>query len=574
MLQNYLRVALRNLKKYSGYSFINIFGLALGMACALFILVWVQDELSFDRFHENAESIYRVEQDQHYSGAIFHVTVTPHPVGPAFVEEEAGIVNSARLNSLRRLLIRAGEHAFYEGGITMTDPSFLDVFSFPLIRGDRGTALDDPYSIVLSRRLAEKYFPDTDPIGRQLTIENQYEFTVTAVLEDPPDNSSIQFEALIPFELMHSFGWYNDSWGSNSILTYVQAAPGVTNEEVSAGLDRVMHAHRDDPPDYMGMPLTDIHLHSYWGYGRPMGQIKYVYIFSAIALLVLLIACINFMNLSTARSARRAREIGMRKVVGAHRGAVAVQFLGETVVIASIALVFAVGMVALLLGPSEAVTAKDIEPTVLLRPTMLLGMLGITLFTGLVAGSYPSFVLSSVRPAEILKASSDSGTGKSRFRQLLVVVQFGLSVFLIIGTMVVHRQLQYMKEVDLGYDQDNLVYVPVRDDIRPVYEELRSSWLDSPFVQSVSSARHLPNAIGSNSSSAQWRGKDPENERLIGFSAVGHDYIESLGIEVVEGRGFSRDHPADLHVDTSSRSRCFWTRMNPTLPSCGLMDGR
>jgi putative ABC transport system permease protein len=551
MFNNYLKIALRTLAKYKGYSFINIVGLALGMACALFILLWVQDELSFDRFHENADSIYRVEQDQHYSGATFHVTVTPHPVGPAYVDELPEIVNAVRFNGLRPQLIRRGDRAFYEARITMTDASVFEVFSFEVISGNPESALDDPYSIVMTKELADKYFPDEDPIGKTVTMENEYDLTVTAVLADIPHNSSIQFDMLMSFELMHVFEIYSDSWGSNSILTFVQAAEGVTQERVTAGLDEVMHAHRDDPPDYMAMPLTDVHLRSYFGYGRPMGQIKYVYIFSAIAFFVLLIACINFMNLSTAHSARRAREIGMRKAVGARRANVARQFLGETLLLSTIALLIAVGCVVVLLGPSEVLTGKDLSIGVLTRGDVLVGIVVITLFTGLVAGSYPAIVLSSMKPSEILKASGHSGTGKSRFRQVLVVVQFGLSTFLIIGTGVVYQQLQYMKDADLGFDQDHLVYLRIRDDVRPAYDELRAGWMRDPVVHAVTSSRHLPSNIGSNSANATWRGKDPESEHLISFSAVGYEYAESLEIEFVVGRGFSRDHLSDLTIDST-----------------------
>ncbi|MFC2085945.1 ABC transporter permease [Bacteroidota bacterium] len=551
MLENYLKIALRSLWKYKGYTFINVFGLALGMACSLFIFLWVQDELSYDRFHENADSIFRVEQDQHYSGAIFHVTVTPHPVGPAFVEELSEVVNAVRFNWMRPRLIRRGDRAFYEGGVAMTDASIFEMLSFPVIAGDPETALDDPYSVVMTRKVAEKYFPDEDPIGQTVTMENEYDLTVTAVLEDLPDNSMLQFGVLMSFELMHSFGWYDDDWGNNSIMTLVQAAEGVTTAQVTAGMDRVMHAHREDPPDYMAMPLTSVHLYSYWGYGKPMGQIKYVYIFSAIALFVLLIACINFMNLSTARSARRAREIGMRKAVGARRANVARQFLGESMLLSVIALLFAIAFVAALLGPSEALTGKEFSPLLLLQWNVVFGMLGIAVFTGFVAGSYPALVLSSIKPSAILKSSTDSGTGRSRFRQVLVVVQFGLSIFLIIGTGVVTQQLDYMRDADLGFNQDHLLFVRVREDILPAYDELRAGWLGDPLIHAVTSSLDLPNNIGSNSASAQWIGKDPDDQRLIGFSRVGYDYAQSLEIGFAAGRGFSRDHISDMTIDST-----------------------
>lgn len=325
MFGNILKVALRNLVRYKGYSFINIFGLSLGMACSLFIFLWVQDELSYDRFHENAHLIYRVEQDQYYSGETFHVNVSPHPVGPAYVEAIPEIVNAVRFSYLRPKLVRHGQTAFYEPAVRAVDPSIFQVFTFPLVSGDPMTALGDPTSLVMTEESARKYFGDEDPIGRVVTMDNEHEMTVTAVMRDVPTNSSYRFDMLVSFEYLRMNGVYSDSWESNSITTFVQLAGPMPLEQVNAKIMAVNAAHRDESPDFMLAPLTGIHLNSYFGYGRPMGDIKYVYIFSAIALFVLLIACINFMNLATARSARRAREIGLRKVVGARRSSVALQ---------------------------------------------------------------------------------------------------------------------------------------------------------------------------------------------------------------------------------------------------------
>ncbi len=550
MLSNLLKVALRNLLKYKGYSFINVFGLALGMACSLFIFLWVQDELSYDRFHEHADTIYRVEQDQYYSGAAFHVNVTPHPVGPAYVEEIPEVVSAVRHSWLRPKLIRYGEKAFYEPGIRAVDPSIFQVFTFPFVAGDGGSALRDPTSLVMTREAAEKYFGSGDAIGKTVTMDNEYEMTVTAVLENVPSNSTLQFDMLVPFDHLRMSGGYNDSWDSNSIFTFVQLSGPMPLAPVNEKINAINRAHKEDPPDFMLAPLTGIHLNSHFGYGNPMGDVKYVYIFSAIALFVLLIACINFMNLATARSARRAREIGLRKVVGARRSIVALQFLGETILTSFVALAFAALAVALLIGPAAALAGKDMGAAVLLRSDVLVGMFGIALFTGFAAGSYPAIVLSAFSPAAVLKSASPSSAGSSTFRRILVVVQFGLSIFLIIGTVVVYTQFRYMRDADLGYDQDHIVFMRMRDGVRDSFETLRQGWLADPLVHSVTSGP-LPMGIGSSGSGADWAGKDPEAEVLINFSPVGYDYVESLEMSLVEGRPFGRNFPSDRVADST-----------------------
>jgi ABC-type antimicrobial peptide transport system permease subunit len=355
---------------------------------------------------------------------------------------------------------------------------------------------------------------------------------------------------LVPFDYLSVSGGYNDSWDSNSIFTFVQLTHGASVDAVNEKIMAVNLAHRDESPDYMLAPLTGIHLHSYFGYGKPIGDVKYIYIFSAIALFVLLIACINFMNLATARSARRAREIGLRKVVGARRTSVALQFLGETILTSFVALLVAVGLIALLIEPASALAGKDMSASILLRAEVLAGMLGIALFTGLAAGSYPALFLSSFSPMAVLKSVSQSGTGPSTFRRVLVVLQFGLSIFLIIGTGVVYTQFRYMRDADLGYDNDHIVFMRMRDGVRGSYDALRQEWLDDPMVHAVTSGP-LPMNIGSSGSGVDWAGKDPEADILVNFSSVGYDYVESLGMELLEGRPFSRDFPADRAADST-----------------------
>ncbi len=548
MIKNYIKIALRNIKKHKGYSFINIIGLAIGMACCLLISIWVLDELSYDKFHENAATLYRVEENQDYMGRIFHVTVTPYPLAPALKDEIPEILDATRYVFPGGLLFRYGDKAFFEDNTRAVDPSFFQMFTFPFLKGDKNTALNSPYSLVLSEKIAEKYFGDENPVGKVISVNNTYEFTVTGVMKNVPHNSSLQFETVIPYEFLRKTGKTNEEFGSNSIWTFIQLQKDIPAEKAN---EKVFGFIRKRVPESVTslllMPYTRIHLHEYFGYIKEPGAIQYVYIFSIIAIFVLLIACINFMNLSTARSANRAKEVGLRKVVGASKGHLIRQFFGESALFSFIALVFAVIIVNLLLHAFSTLAAKELSWKVTGIGSVLVGFLLITLFTGLVAGSYPALLLSSFQPAKVLKGNVKSGAGGSRFRKILVVVQFSLSILLIIGTIVVYKQLNYMKNKKLGWDKEHLVYIPLRtDNIKKSYEVLKTELAKDPKILGITGTDQLPSYISSNAGGADWEGKDPNQQILIGINAVDFGFIETLKIEMREGRSFSRDFPSDL----------------------------
>ncbi len=547
MVKNYLKVAFRNIRRYKGYSFINIAGLAIGLACCLLITIWVLDELSYDRFHENAANLYRVEEDQHYSGRIFYVYVTPYPLGPALKAEIPEIMDATRVVWTGGVLFKHGDDAFFEDNGRAVDPSFLKMFTYPLLKGDKNTALDSPTSLIITEDLAKKYFGDVDPIGKVITLNNQHEFTVTGVLENIPHNSYLQFDFLIPYEVLKNSGQTREQdFGTNSIFTFVQLPDGIPLEQANQKIFGFIRTKvTESRTDLRLMPLTRLHLHEFFGYEKGAGAIQYVYIFSVIAFIVLLIACINFMNLSTARSANRAKEVGLRKVVGAVRGHLVRQFYGESVVYAFIALVFAVGIVTLLLPAFSHLSGKELSWGVAGIATVLIGLACITLFTGLVAGSYPAMFLSAFQPARVLKGGLFSGSGGARFRRVLVVVQFVLSILLIIGTVVVYQQLNYIKTMRLGWDKEHLVYIPLRADTKKSYSALKQALIQNPQILNVTGTSQLPTYIGSNSGGAQWEGKDPELQILIGFNAVDFDFTETLKIEMAEGRSFDKEYSAD-----------------------------
>jgi len=552
VFSNYFKITLRNILKHKGYSFINITGLALGMVCSIFIFMWVQDELNYDRYHEKVDSIYRVEEDQYYSGETYHVTVTPYPCAPIFKDRIPEVVDAARLNYTAALL-KYEDKAFYESSVVGIDSTYLDMFTFEFIKGNQKTALDKPFSIIINDEIAEKYFGDEDPIGKTIVFNNQYDFQVTGVFKKFPHNISYSFDVAFPFEFFRELGQYSESWGANSITTFVQLASNSALKEVDDKLTGLLREYNpDSSTDYMVKPLNRLHLYSYFGYGHAAGDIQYIYIFSIIAIFILLIACINFMNLATARSAKRAKEIGLRKVVGANKSSIMGQFFSESIMMAFISLILAVIIVMLLMKPFNTLTQKEITFTIWTNWNFIAGLIGITLFTGIVSGTYPALFLSSFQPAKVLRGSLKSGAKSSLFRRVLVIIQFTLSVFLIIGTIVVYNQLIFMKEKDLGYAKENLVYLTMRGSLNENYNSIKAAMERTPGVLSVSASSHPPYIIGSNSGGADWDGKDPDQHVLIGTNLVDYNFCKTMGIKILEGRAFTEEFPGDLVSRTDS----------------------
>jgi putative ABC transport system permease protein len=551
MIRNYLLIAYRNLLRHSSISFINILGLSLGLACTMFIYLWVTDELSFDRFHKKADRIYRVEEDQHYTNGVYHVTVTPWPSGPVWKEQIPEIENACRIAWSGGLLFRYNATAFYEGNVRAVDSTFFRMFSFPMVKGDPITALKEPNSLVITEKVARKYFGKEDPLGKTLQVNNTEVFKVTGVIREMPTNSSLQVDILLPFDYMKKSSWYSENWDNNSILTYVLLRDNAKSDPVNKKLTEVVKSHNaENTTDFSLAPYVREHLYSHFGYGHQPGAILSVYIFAAIAFLVLIIACINFMNLSTARSSARAKEIGLRKVTGAHRKNLVVQFFSESVMMAILAMLIAVFIVSLLLQPFNTLSGKSFTEADLWHPVFIWGSIIITLLTGILAGTYPSIVLSSFQPIRTMRGDLSQGSKGGLFRKITVVLQFTLSIILITSTLVVYRQLHYMQSRKLGYDKENLLYISLRGDMVKSYDVIKQELLKEPLVQSVSASSHPPHQIGSNSGGVNWEGKDPDMQTLISMSGVDFDYVETMGIEMKSGRSFSKDFPGDAAHDT------------------------
>jgi len=546
MFKNYLKIALRNIKRHKGYSLINIVGLAVGMACCILILLWVQDELSYDRFHENADDIYRVIQDINFTDHSTTWAITQGPLGPSLKEDYPEIINAVRITG-RGFRLAYNEKS-YDEGVGMADGSIFEMFTFPLVKGDAATALSDPLSIVLTEEMAAKYFGDEDPIGKTIKADNQWDFQVTGVMKNIPSNSHLQFDFLIPFIFGRELNYTVDRWGNSQFRTYVQIQTGIPVQEViqkiSGHLFEKPTIEKDAKLNLQ--PLTRIHLYSNYEFDSAHGDITYVTLFSIVAFFILLIACINFMNLATARSGNRAKEVGMRKVAGAHKTDIIKQFYGESILLAFIALLFAVIFVWLLLPAFNNLAAKELSMNITGNLSILLGLLCIAMLTGIISGSYPALFLSTFQPVMVLKGLRLSGSKGSVFRKILVVFQFSLTILLIICTTGVYNQINYMRNKKLGYNKEHMIYFGMRGDMREKFDSVKNELLQNPNILGVTASSNVP-TYGYTFSNSLWRweGQSPDEEILMRAVFIDVDYFKTFGMEIAEGRSFSKEFPTD-----------------------------
>jgi putative ABC transport system permease protein len=452
MVKNYLKIALRNFFRHKGYTFINTAGLAIGIACCIMIMLWVQDELSYDRFHENAEDLYVAT----FSNGS---KVTPTALSPYLKAEYPEVIHTSRYSMQGKDLLKCKDRDIYQEGGVMVDPDFLKMFTIPFLKGNPETALDTPDSILLSEEVARKLFGTSDPIGQTLIYNTRVDLKVTGVFKDYPSNSHMRFLYILPLELAKMYNRNLNTWEVNNIRTYVELRKNTPVQSVDTKIRDVVERHRPQDKRAMSLqPITRVHLNPMYQDG---GTILYVYLFSTLAFFILLIACINFINLTTARSSNRAKEVGIRKTVGACRIHLVRQFFGESLLLTLIASVLAIGLVYLFLPMFNNLTGKSFTWELLLQRMVVLGIFGIIFLTMLMAGSYPSFLLSRFQPVKVLKDKQMTSMKGALFRRVLVVLQFSLSVFLILGTLMVYRQVHYLRERDVGYDQDNIVFFDI-----------------------------------------------------------------------------------------------------------------
>ncbi|NHB67769.1 ABC transporter permease [Perlabentimonas gracilis] len=541
MLRNYLLVAFRSLKRNMGFSLINIIGLATGMAASILILFWVTDEVNYDRFHNNINEIYRVYEHQAYSGTDdLLVYNTPAQLAPELKEQFPSIKRVARFSPIwQRSLISIDDKQWYIPDGYFADPEAFELFTFDFVLGNPQTALSSPNSIVITTEIASMIFGHDDPLGKSININRDLEYTVTGVI-DRPENTHLRFSYVITFDDNVAKFWegVNLGWQSNSFFTYLQIGKEQDDKAIEEQIANVVADNGQSNVTLYLEPLKRSYLHNIWG----TGAIANVRIFSVIAVLVLLIACINFMNLTTARSAQRAKEVGLRKVAGGNKLQLVGQFLGESILLTILSLAFAIVLVAALLPSFNDLSGKALTLGSL-SAVMVIAIVLIALFTGMVSGSYPAFYLSSFIPIKVLKGQLSKGS--KTFRTVLVVFQFTLSVALIISTIMVSRQLEYMTNKNLGFQKDNIVVASFNAGGRAKFDILKQELLKLPGVESVTCSNALPNQIGNSTSGASWEGQDPDETVLFSNILVHYDFIDVYGMKIVEGRTWDPELASD-----------------------------
>jgi len=535
MFKNYLKLALRNMKRHWGYSLTNILGLAIGMACCILIFLWVQHELSYDSFHEKADDIYLLTVSSERGTG----TSSPWALVPALRNDFPEIIKGSWYG-IFPLLTRYEDRVFFENA-ALVGSEFLEMFTFPFIRGRSEDALSDRNAVVLTERAAAKYFGDEDPIGKIVRFENAVDLTVTGVIGNVPGNCHMEFDLLvspIPFiGEARTRTWSMDV--SSYVLLSNQADPVETENKISETINT--YDKRTNNKYYVGLfPLKKIHLHSFYG----TDPVVYVYVFSAIAVIVLLIACINFMNLTTARSSVRINEIGIRKVCGGNRKDLIRQFLGESVGLAFIALIGAVLLVYFLLPGFNSLADKQLEFNILSSGTLLAGLASLAVFVGLISGSFPALYFSSFQPDRVLRKNFQTGSSRNGLRKALIVAQFTASILLIIATATIYKQIQYIRSKDLGLSKDQILVVQARQQLRANYNVIKDRLLTNPGVLHVTAASSIPLNVNNNNP-VYWEGRGPDSYESINFVCVDYDYFETFDMEMIHGRSFSREFPTD-----------------------------
>ena len=548
LVWSYVKIALRKIKRHKGFSLINIAGLAIGMAACILILIWVQDELSYDRFHKNADRIFRIITKDTSGGTTFIQAGSPAPLGPALIEEVPEVENFVRVQAgWGNWHLHHGDDRFLDEYLAAVGPAFFEIFHFPFIKGDPKTALKDRYSVVLTEDLAKKIFGDEDAFGKIIQL-NDANMTVTGIIENIPRNSHLHFTFAFP--VVNMTKWREsklDEWAYDQFATYVVLRRGADTVEVNRKMMDIVIQHL---PNIQGsvylQPLKDLHLRSThintWMLAYPnKGNITYVYLFSLTAFCILLLACINFMNLSTARYATRAKEVGMRKVVGARRSDLIKQFLGESALLTFLALLIAVFLVELSLPTFTRLAGKEMSLIQSGNWRILAGLFIIALVTSLISGSYPAVFLSAFHPVKVLKNIDLLGARRGgALRKVLVVLQFTFTIGLIICTAVIYLQLHFMQNRDLGYDTEHIISFAAYNGYRTNYEAAKSELLQNPNI--IATCRGFPPPSGEwGTTEVDWEGKDPSVEVKIGEGPCSYDYLEVFNLKMAEGRFFSQE---------------------------------
>ncbi len=551
MWKNYLLVAIRNLRKNKMFSLINILGLALGMACSLLILLWVNDERNTDKFNKNTEQLYSVYERQYYDNKIDAFHSTPGVMADEMKKVLPEVQYASGFAWEDLSTFQVGDKILKETG-NHGGADFFKMFSYTLLEGNAANALNSPVDIAISRKMANDFFGRPQvAIGKTIRYANQKDFTVTAVFENLPKNTSEKFDYIINWQSFQNEQPWTKDWGNNGPRTFIMLRAGTNPIAFEKKIVRFLDKYNKEQDKSFRIELgiqrfDDMYLHSRFSSTGKLegGRIEYVRLFSLVAIFILLIACINFMNLTTARSVKRAKEIGIRKVVGAFRWALIRQFIGETILLAFIAIVIASLIVFLVLPAFNNLTHKQISFPYS-NISFWLSILGLTLITGCISGSYPALFLSSFNPVTVLKGTLKLSSASAWLRKGLVIFQFVLSTVLIIGTIIISKQIDFIQTKNLGYDRENLIYIPLEGDLTKQYEVFKQQALNMPGIKLVSRISQTPTEINNSTNGVGWEGKDPNSRPAFTQAAVGFDFVKTMDIQMLKGRDFSKDFSTD-----------------------------
>lgn len=543
MFRNYLKTALRNLWKNKTNSFLNIAGLSIGITCAALIFLWVEDEVNYDSVNLKKTVLYKVYQNQSSEGKIFTVDATPGPLAAGIKTEIPGVKNSCRTTWQQTVLFSRGDKNIREDGL-YADTSIFSMFTLPFVQGNPVKVFDQVHSIVITEKMAKKFF-SADPdgyrniVGKTLKVDNKDDYIITGVIKDLPENSTMQFSWLAPFQIHYNNNQWLQYWGSNGIQTFVELDPTANVNAINKKFSNYIQskdAKSFSKPFLFSM--KDWRLRSDFQDGKSAGgRIQYVRMFSIIAWIILLIACINFMNLATARSEKRAKEIGVRKVLGAVKRLLAGQFIGEALLMSLLAVLFASGIMYLVLPSFNTLVEKNLVLG-LGDPFHVLSLIAIGVVCGLLAGSYPSLYLSSFNAISALKGLKIKSGGATFIRKGLVVIQFSISVILIISTIIIYQQIQHVKDRPLGYNKDNLLQINLKNEMKKNYTGIKQDLLATGNIENVAQSMLDVLYMGSTTTDFSWQGKDPKNQILLTQDWISPEYISTTGMQIRQGRNF------------------------------------
>ncbi|MBB1284242.1 ABC transporter permease [Flavisolibacter sp. BT320] len=549
MFRNYVKTAVRNLLRQKAFSIINILGLAIGMASAILILLWIQNEVSHDRFHEKGDRLYTLNNRDRFNGELWAWNSTPNLLGPTVKADYPDVEDVVRTSGVGFLFTHNEKRMNVQG--IFTDTGFLSMFTFPLLKGTATTALNGTHNIVVTEKLAQKLFGNEEPMGKVVRIDSADQFTVTGVLKDLPNNTIFNFEYLLPWNYRTKLGWSDSSWGNNSVQTYVLLKPNVSQAAFDEKIKNITIDHTSgegkSTTQVFTYPFRDAYLYGKSENGKYIGgRVEMVRLFAIIAGFILLIACINFMNLSTARSEKRAKEVGIRKVVGAPKGMLVGQFLGESVLLSFLAGLLALSIVQVSLSGFNTLVEKELSIPYSNLIFWLSGLLFV-LLTGIVAGSYPAFFLAAYKPVKVLKGTFKAAHALVTPRKILVVLQFTFAIVLIICTIIITRQINHAQKRDAGYDRNQLVYMFIQGGIEKHFDAIKSELLGSGAAVAVTKSMSPITQRWSDSWGFSWEGSTQEDRKADFIRmASDADFVKTMGVKIIEGRDINiREYPAD-----------------------------